>query len=60
MNAKHPTKDAKLWHAPPGPTDAPAPGYDAWLAAELAAGIADLDAGRVTPLEDVRKEFGLE
>ena len=60
MNAKHPTKDTKLWHQPPGPTDVPVLGYDAWLEAELAAGIADLDAGRVTPLEDVRKEFGIE
>lgn len=43
------------------PTDAtPAPGYDAWLKTELAAGTADLDAGKLTPLSDIRKEFGLE
>ena len=38
----------------------PAPDYDAWLAAELAAGIVELDAGKLTSLADIRKEFGLE
>ncbi len=47
-------------------TDAPAVpatqalGYDAWLAADIAAGQADLDAGRTTPLALLRKDLGLE
>ena len=36
------------------------PGYDAWLAADIAAGLAEVEAGQVTPIADVRKEFGLE
>ena len=42
------------------PEVAPAPGYDAWLAAELAFGMADLNAGKIVPLADIRKEFDLE
>ena len=53
-------KDSLLWHSAPSPKDAPVPGHDAWLETELAAGIADSDAGRVTALVDVRKEFGLD
>lgn len=60
MNSRRALKDSKLWHEPPVPTDAPVPGYDAWLETELAAGIADSDASRVTSLDDIRKEFGLE
>ena len=38
----------------------PGAGYDDWLKAELAFGLADVQAGRVTLLDKVRKEFGLE
>jgi hypothetical protein len=60
MNASHPPKDVKRRYLPQDADAAPVPGYDAWLTGELAAGIADLDAGKTTPLADVRKEFGLE
>lgn len=60
MNIKSPTTDAKLWHLPSEPTDTPVPGYEAWLVAEIAAGLAEVAAGKVTPLDEVRKEFGLE
>ena len=48
---------SELWTAA---NATPAPDYDAWLAAELAAGTADLNAGKLTPLTEIRKEFGLE
>ena len=60
MNAKSPTKAAKLWHQPPVEADQPVVGYDDWLATELASGLADVQAGRVTSLDKVRKEFGVE
>ena len=50
---------AALW-TPPATTEPKQPGYDAWLDAELAQGLADLDAGRSMTLEDLRKEFGHE
>jgi hypothetical protein len=60
MNASHPSKDAKRRYLPPQADTVPVPGYDAWLAGELTTGIADLNAGKTTPLAEVRKEFGLE
>ncbi|WP_347137701.1 hypothetical protein [Paracoccus sp. SSK6] len=51
---------AQCW-LKPSTSDGPAePGYDEWLTAEIARGIAELDAGRSTPIEDVRREFGQE
>lgn len=50
---------ATLW-TPPTEAEPPVPGYDAWLDAELARGLADLDAGKSTPLADLCKEFGHE
>ncbi|MGP3699443.1 hypothetical protein [Rhodobacter sp. NSM] len=52
--------DVEHWLKPARPEDAAEPGYDAWLEAEIAAGTAELDAGRVATLEQVKKEFGLE
>ena len=60
MNIKHPSNDAKLWHQPPDPSDRLVPGYEAWLEAEIAAGLAEAEAGKVSTLDEVRKEFGLE
>ena len=60
MNAKPPTKTAKLWHEPPAAADQPVVGYDDWLTADLATGTAEVQAGRVTSLDKVRKEFGVE
>ena len=48
---------SELWTAA---NATPAPGYDAWLTAEIAAGTADLDAGKLAPSTEIRKEFGLE
>jgi hypothetical protein len=60
MNAKPPTNAAKLWHQPPAEADQPVAGYDDWLKVELASGLTDVQAGRVTALDKVRKEFGVE
>jgi hypothetical protein len=55
----HPT-DVRAWIEPPDPGEEPEPGYDAWLAEEIERGQADIAAGRVVPLEEVKKELGLE
>lgn len=34
--------------------------YSEWLAADIAAGIAELDAGEGVPLDEVMREFGLK
>ncbi len=60
MNKPSDPKRARLWTDPPAAPDAPVAGYDDWLARDIARGIADLDAGKATPLEKMRKEFGLE
>jgi hypothetical protein len=60
MNKPAPSADIAPWISPPPANDPPVPGYDAWLAANIAAGLAEVEAGTVTPIADVRKEFGLE
>ena len=54
-----PATPATLWTMPLA-DDTPVPGYEAWLEQELTQGLADLDAGRSTPLEELRREFGHE
>lgn len=44
----------------PSAGDAKAPGYDEWLKAEIAAGAAELDAGKGIPAAEAWKELGLE
>lgn len=48
------------WLKPDGPEVKPDPGYDEWLEADIAAGLAELDAGKVVTLEQLKAEFGLE
>jgi hypothetical protein len=60
MNKPAQPADITPWIAPPTAEAAPVPGYDAWLAADIAAGLAEVEAGTATPIADVRKEFGLE
>ena len=48
------------WWLPPEGEPEPEPGYAEWLAAELDAAIAEADAGKVIPAEQVWKELGLE
>lgn len=60
MNKPAKPDDAPQWIDPPAEGAIPVAGYDAWLAQDIAAGLAEIAAGHVTPLADVRKEFGLE
>jgi predicted transcriptional regulator len=60
MNKPAQPADITPWIAPPTAEAAPVPGYDAWLAADIAAGLAEVEAGTITPIADVRKEFGDE
>ncbi|WP_333815747.1 hypothetical protein [Tabrizicola sp.] len=48
------------WLKPDGPEVKPEPGYDEWLAAEIAAGLAELDAGKGIPAAEVWRSLGLE
>jgi hypothetical protein len=41
---------------PPAPQVVPEPGYDKWLEREIAEGLADIEAGRVSPAEEVWSE----
>ena len=60
MNKPAKTSDIHEWTGAPAADAAPAAGYDAWLQEDIAAGLADVKAGKVTPLATIRKEFGLE
>ena len=55
-----PRNNADRWIKPAAPEDRPEPGYDEWLAAEIEAGIAGLDAGQGVPAADVWRSLGLE
>jgi len=45
---------------PKAPKLVPEPGYHRWYAGEIAAGEADIDAGRVTPADEVWSEHGID
>jgi hypothetical protein len=48
------------WTKPARPEDQPEAGYAEWLAAEIEAGIAELDAGKGIPAAEVWRSLGLE
>lgn len=52
--------NVQRWIKPAAPDERPEQGYDEWLAADIAAGIAELDAGKFVTLDQVKREFGLE
>jgi hypothetical protein len=60
MNTREKPRDGERWFKPPSTDTQPEAGYDAWLAAEIEAGCAELDAGQGIPAEQVWKELGLE
>ena len=45
------------WQATDGP---PEPGHDEYVREAIAEGLEDIRAGRVSPIEQVWKELGLE
>jgi hypothetical protein len=60
MNKPAAPSDLREWIDPPAAGDTPVPGYDAWLEADIAAGLADLKAGKTLSQSAIRREFGLE
>ncbi|WP_424753248.1 hypothetical protein [Methylobacterium sp.] len=52
--------EADRWVKPSRPGDPAEPGYEEWLAAELEAAAAELDAGQGIPAVQVWKDLGLE
>jgi len=52
--------DIERWTRPSHPEDRPELGYDEWLATEIKAGLAELDAGKGVPAAEVWKSLGLE
>lgn len=60
MNTQSNPRLVAEWTDAPAPYAKPVAGYEAWLAVDIAAGLAEITDGKTTPLADVRKEFGLE
>ena len=60
MNKQSNPKVAAEWTDAPASDAKPVVGYEAWLAADIATGLAEIAEGKTMPLADVRKEFGLE
>lgn len=52
--------NVQRWIKPAAPDERPELGYDEWLAADIAAGIAELDAGKGIPADEVWRSLGLE
>lgn len=50
--------DIDRWLKPDGPEVQPEPGYYEWLEAEIAEGIAQLDADKSIPIAEVWKSLG--
>ena len=60
MSTKPKPAPASDLTAPPAPDAVPEPGYGNWLKAEIAEGLADIEAGRVTPAKEVWSELDIE
>lgn len=52
--------NAQRWIKPAAPDEQSEPGYDEWLAADIAVGAAELDAGKGRPADEVWRSLGLE
>ena len=59
MDKQSNPKLAAEWTDAPASNAKPVAGYQAWLAADIAAGLVEIAEGKTTPPADVRKEFGL-
>jgi hypothetical protein len=60
MNARLNKTDRSEWLLPEPGKVVPEADYDAWLAEEIAAGTAELDAGLGIPAAKVWKDLGIE
>lgn len=52
--------NAQRWIKPSTPDERPEAGYEEWLAADIAAGAAELDVGKGIPADEVWRSLGLE
>lgn len=60
MSANTKTRRSDPWVSPLDPAEAPEPGYDAYVRAELEKARAELDAGHGVPAAEVWKKLGIE
>jgi hypothetical protein len=60
MNIPANSTEVRAWIDPPSGDDRPVPGYDEWVAKDIAAGLQDFKVGKVHSHDAIRKEFGLE
>ncbi len=60
MSTKPKPAPASDYSTPPATHGVPEPGYDKWLKGEIAEGLADIEAGRVTPAKEVWSELDIE
>lgn len=60
MSKRAQSKNRQRWFKPPSTDTRPEAGYDAWLATEIEAGCAELNAGQAIPAQKVWKKLGLE
>ncbi len=60
MSTKPKPVPASDFTTPATPKVVPEPGYDKWLEREIAEGLADIEAGRVTPAKEVWSELDIE
>ena len=52
--------NVQRWIKPAEPDQPPEAGYDEWLAADIAAVLAELDAGNGIPADDIWRSLVLE
>ena len=60
MSTKPKSVPASDMTTPPATNGVPEPGYDKWLKGEIAEGLADIEAGRVTPANEIWSELDIE
>jgi hypothetical protein len=60
MNKPVTKTDRGAWYLPEPGKAVPEAGYDAWLAEDIAAGTAELDAGLGVAAAEVWRELGVE
>ena len=60
MNIRPQPHDTDAWTAPPAEAPEPPEGYDSAVEAAIAEGRAQIAAGDGIPLNEVRREFGLD
>lgn len=60
MSTQTKPRHSDQWINLPDPAEEPEAGYAEHVSEAIAEGLADLEAGRVTPADQVWKELGIE